>query len=1265
MKQRAADEVEKNSVVWHLSQILEKYGNVDSMQVDLLNEYFDMVEGSTLYSLHSPLVKLVQDFQIQPFVIEKISSLGIESYEGCAVTEDAKLLVFSDGGLLPFLPLRSQQPDEQKQIALLAQCAIKTGGLVWDSHEGSLAQWLKFNELDVPNTVGGCKKLIEHLNLVIPAAEPLGNYWGQIRGEDELSVVLTAEEKNRIKTHTATLIPDGVRLLNKISEEAGVSLISDKRSIARTIRSILAHEKVQSLASRLNQLLGWYGTKEGESVTSQDLSQLMVTAVILDLDVADANQRRNVVCGYDLYQVSNADLHPDVILKDFESHLVAARSVAPETSAMAAYIMLAEQAPEFLVSNIGEEMTIGSIAWINFCATVATLELKLPGSVRLMDASAVQNASAIEPCSQNLRELQSVALVDPILDWGLVNGIVTHEKLESNAREALDLLLARYEVHTNLLSRAVNDLAKPLPDKQIIALELLKAALPTCDFLEQNVLYENNASKLLNSHLDFTPDGLRENTQPVARSMVEVYASGELQLNRWDVKDGSSIFRQFGAPLYALPSIKPFVITKTKKWYAALKDAQGTLLKLAVSRMPSADRQVFLNSDISVFTLRPSVAVYFTETTSTDGGFAGASSPLKTRLVETQETIDASRGRYGVVICAQRENGELLCYELLTLQAECRRNDRFAVLASFAMNRSARVDFDGDPKEKIAAAAVVTLPSDLGCYTEGRKYSENASSKGVIEKLGVVPKRARIKDFDGTAYQAFNDEHMNELVAFVLDHHPPATYKDIEAVALKPTSLEEVRQRTERINEYILNLVIPFRSCIADLASGDKDRVGSGVFGCVMDAIGLIGTVVGVASKIMGVMAKSISTTAKVATLAKFALTTTISVFNPLDGFGAMSKTGGKLLARGGAQLGRSGVHALTSARLQLRRLIGRARSVDLMKANDYARLCQGTWKPSGSTKLLDVCVTQQGTKWFATNRFGRPWGPSLENFKFGDALRPLKLRQMLPDHYTGHIVQRAMSQAGVKIDGALGALVKSVDRLNTDLAIGLLFGSSEKGRDNMLTFLKLIKTDFHGFSFGNCLLEAVQHDRHTMIIDTETYKAWKESKGQPANSHVFLKVYGENIQEHFHNEKSSFSVIAGDLIHKLFHVTPTAKPVALASRPDIRSGELYQLDVTPLLNLAQGQLPVASVTKVEGKPVAVWNGDSFKSSASEVQSGLFDKTRTIENADTYVVMSLLLDQASGDQSWRFRRNVQTMQEAVTASNGERITGEVLLDFDR
>ncbi len=1268
LKQRVADEIEKSSVEWCLTRVAEKYGNVDSVRVDLSNEYFEMVEGSSLYSLHNPLVKLVEAFQEQPFVQAKIGSFGIGAYESCAVTADAKLLVFTDGELLPALHLDSVQPEEREQVDFLARCASQTGGFVWDSNEGCLAQWLKFYEFDVPATVGGCKKLVEHLNFVIPAPGALGHYWGQISGVDELSVVLTTEEQDRIKTVVAGMTSGGARLLDRIYEEAGKPLINDKGKIARTIRSILAHEKVQSLASSLNQSLGWYGTQENQSITSQDLSQLMVTAVILDLNVPDAEQRRNVICGYDLYQIANADLHPDVVLTKFENHLMTSRRVSRQVAGMAAHIMLSDLAPEFLVRGIDEGMSIGSIAWINFCATVATLELKSRGTARSMDAPTVLALANMEPCSQVMRDLQAVAFIDPVLDWGLVNGLINHDALATDSRQASSLVLNRYEARLDLLSKAASALAKPLPDKQELALTHLKRALPTCDFLERNVLFERKTPAPGSLPGQRLLETLFDAISPNPRSMAELYACDELKSGRWDLKDQPGIFRQFGSYLYTLPPIKPLVVAEVAKWYDNLKKAMVTTHKLSLSTMPSDDRRAFLKGDVSFFTLRPSVGVYHTPTVSTQSSLTGAASPLKTFLAETQKAKDEVTGRYGVIMCTVDASNKLLCYEMLTLRGECRKNERLAqiVEASGVMNHAARLDFRGDLNAFVPALPVLNLPTDLLSYTEGRKQSSAVTSRGVIEKLGVVRKSARAAEYADNAYECFEDVQAIALATFIVEKHPPATLEEVEAVALKPTPLEEERQTLESLNEYVLNLVVPFRSCIADLTSGEKARISSGVFGCVMDAIGLIGTAVGVASKVVHVVSRSVSTTAKVATLARFALITTVSVFNPLDGFGAMAKTGGKLLARGGAQLGRSGLRTLTSARFQLRRMVGRAGSADLLNPNDYAQLCQGTWRPSGTpTQRLNVCVARKGSEWYATDRFGRAWGPKLDNFVFSHALRPFRTRQALPDVYTGHILRQALPQAGVKIESALATLIKSAEKLQTDLAIGLLFGSTAKGRDNMLTFLKLIKTDFNGFSFGNCLLEAVQEDRHTIVIDSAAYMAWKQMNPQQSATHRFLKVYGENLQEHFHNEQSSSSVIAADLVHQVFQAEPKTRVLALASRPVTRVSGHYQLNVASLLSLALGQVPVAPDVKLQDKPAALQGDSGLRTTASEDRSGLYDKERTVENADTYAVMVLLLDQASGEYNWRFRRNVQAMQEAVTASNGGPVTGDVLLEFDR
>lgn len=1270
VKRLAADCEEKLLVIERLNKDVGKYGETDDVQLDLSGSFFNMVKGSSIYNLHAPLAGRIEELQERAFIQDVINALAIETYSHAALTEEGELLIFSKGKLLPPLPLSATLDEDRKDVDLLAQCAAQTGGVIWDTNEGSLEQWLKFYEFDIPATVGDCKKLIEHLSL--EEFDPwFGNYWGQISGEDELSAVLTDAEKSRIKAFTATLLTHDVRLLDKVYKGAASALAGANGDNGWLIEQMLFHEDTQLLAKKYIQALDWYGADDIGSMGSEELGQLMLSAIIIDLDSTEGSANRNVICGFDLYQPANCDLHPYAVFKAFENHLITTRKVSREAAALAAHIMLSDQAPEFLVQGISEDMLVGSVGWISFCSAVATLELKTKGLARVMDASKIQVFGNMEPPSKALRDLRAIAVIDPVLDWGLINGIITHDALAADLQSASNVVFGHYETHMKLLARTAEVLARPLPDKMTCALQELKRALPGCDFLEKDVLFERRVREAGEVPappfaLDIPPvlDKVTK-PDPKARSMVEIHASGELTSRQWDLMNQPSIFRQFGAPIYALAPIKPFVIKEVSRWYDNLKGAMTTTLKLAISRMPSADRRVFLNGDVSFFTLRPSVGIYHTPPVSTQNGLTGAASVSRTVLSETQQARDEATGRYGVVMCALKGGNEVLCYEVLTLQGVCRKNERLAELVRLcgAMNKASRLDYDGNLKAYVPAAAVLTLPTDLGCFTEGRRSASANDSRGVIDKLGTLRKINRSAEYNGTAYQSFDDVQLTALAAFIVDHHPPATYKDVESVALLPTPLEEERQRLEKLGEYVLNLVVPFRSCIADLTSGDKDRIGSGVFGCVMDAIGLLGTAVGVASKVMSVIARSVSTTAKVASLARFALSTTISVFNPLDGFGAMARTGGKLLGRGGARLVRNGVKTLTSARFQLRRIVGHAASVDLWQASDYARLCQGSWRPSAtSAQVLNVRALKQGTHWFAINRSGRAWGPKLSHFTFAHALRPHQSFRRLPDAYTGHIIGRALPRASSKVDGALRALINNVDQLKTDLVAGLLFGSSARGRDNMLTYLKLIKTDFDGFSVGNCFLQAVQEDGRTMLVDSALYLAWKRA-GMPASeTHRFMKVYGENLQDHFHNAHMSPNVIADDLIHEVIKIDPKFRQLAIAPMKPAIEAEHYKLDVAPLINLARGHARVP--TSIQADAGVDASRGSFKASSGEGASGKYDKSRALENADTYAVMTLLLDQASGEYNWRFRRNLETLQSAVTASNGEQIEGEILLAFD-
>lgn len=1270
LERSEADIAEKYRMSRHLRGLIALHGKVDAVEVDLDNEMVAVWQGSSIFELHAPLVALVKELVGLSSVKLKLDALKIPEAFNAAVTQDAGLLIYAGGNPGVQLPLAIEGSEEERLRGVLGECAAQTGGYVRSNNKASLAQWLSFYELDVPKTVGECEMLAEFLEFVLPEASALGNYWAQLNGEDEFSVILTAEEKNQIKAFTATQLNNGSTLLDQVFVDAGSPRNVE---LAEAVNAMLLHASTQRLAVGYVKALGWYGANAGEQIGSTELGQIIVTAIILEIESkSETTNKRNFICGYDLYQVTNVDLHPEVIIKSFGEHLVGSCQVSRNTVDLAAYIMLADVAPEFLVREFDRSVSVGSTAWLNFCRAVSTIELINQGTARLMEARQVEAFGLLEPQSEAMRELQTTALIDPILDWGLINGLITHQDLIKDAQDALDLVVDEYQSLIMLTVQAAVILQRPLADKQLIALELLKEKLPGCNFLEDKLLVEehepNNYGLSDFPHTEIIRD-VDQLLFPVRRSLVEVYASDELESGRWDLEDEPGIYTQFEAEMSTLPAIKEQIFQLVVHWHDGLQRALETTTKLALTKIPAADREVFLNSDITVFTLRETVSFYQARQSSTSGGYAGSSAPEKTKLVETQKERDEAVGRYGVVICALNKANELLCYEILTLQGECHRNDRLAGLIkrSNKMNVGSRFEFSGDLNASTPAAGKGDIATDLRCYTHGRKYSANAQSVGVIEKYAVLPKIERDAEFTGSSVMSFNDIQLHGIAEFIILFHPPISFDQALKAAMVPTPLEKLREKNEQLTEFILNSVIPFRGCIADLASGDKSRVAGGVYGCIMDVIALLGTVVGAASKILSVVARSVSTASKAASLVKFAAITLVSVFNPADGFGHMALTGSKLLSRSGAQLGRNGLHVLKRARFQLRTTMGRVKSFDLPQVNDYAKLGRGVWRPAGkASNALNIRAVRNGADCFAAYRSGRAWGAKLKNIEFSHAMRALKQPRKLPPVYTRNIIKQALPKARGKIDNALRTLGQKTDPFHTDLASGLLFGGSAQGRDNMLQFLKLLKTDCYGFSINSCLIDAVKDDRRTMVVNSAQFDAWRKAGRPDTDPQQFLELFGENLQEHFYKEKLSLDVIADDLIYVLSRADSKFDTLASASRTQASSADAYELDVAPLLNLAQGNIKIPPNSKPRGQSIAVLNVSGiFRGSATEKTNGKYDSSRSLKNADTHALMALLLDQASGEYSWQFKRNVETMKNAVADAQDGIVTGEVLLSFTR
>ncbi|KPN90951.1 hypothetical protein [Pseudomonas nunensis] len=1244
------DAFEKQLLLAELQELVEKHGGVDTRLVDLDNMPFQLRVGSSLYQAHTPAKVLLEEMLKFKSMIGVHARYRTKETDEFCITGRGEVIVFAGQDKHDITQRLDADPNAIERIRLLAGFAKVTGEFVWDSDEVVLSQWLRFHDLYVPATIAGVKNLIAFLTLELPDVEPLGNYWGQLVAEDDSSAVLTDEEIQRVRALTAKTLSQKGRLLEKLYSESVKALPDpyDPQAASRLIKEMFLHSTSQALAKKYISELQWYGAGPDENVTAEDLAQILVTAVLLDLDHhSGRDSRRNHICGYDLYQPANADLPYFLILDDLERYLLSNQIVSMRLSRLAIHLLLAKAAPEFLVRDIPDQLLVGSVGWVSFCSAVATLELKSPGSSQSMTYDQVMAFAGIEPVGPWIEKLQGLAAIPSIIDWGLINKLITHEQLAESEKDTSIVAVTAYDGYATSIAQAAETFSTVMPSRKQVALKALEDAAPGFNLEERSLFTRKDRdykqgtnTRNWSSRPDEQPNSIyRPTGHPL--SMVDAHISGYLVGGNWDKLNGESIFKTWPG-LSGLDNVDVEFDRVLKAHYSKMNSAHVTIMKLAMSSMMDADRVVFQNSKIGFFTLRPSVAKnHIPEVTS---GLVGSSTPGRNYLAETQAEKDAATGRYGVVMCAFHGNDQITCYEVFILLGKCQKNPELGALIGRTqkMRTAARVDFSGDMSEKTRAIPTTAdIPVDIRNYTHGVHSNIKVYSAAVIEKLGEIAGPNIRVSRGHSIYKNYASEQFDKIATFIVKNRPLVTYEELKEIATELTWMEEKILTQKAQTEFLVNLIVPFKSCIEDLSSGDKNRVADGAFGCIMDTLALFGTAVGVVSKVMSVAARSVSMTSKVASLAKFAITTTISMFNPLDGAGTVGRSAGKLFHKGSLKLGAGVLQTFETATFQLRKIAGSAQSYDLIKAADYSHIGQGLWRPlENGGDAVSICAIARKERWFAMNRLGKPWGPKLKRFDFTQSLSVPRFHKLLPADYTHLILRKSLPIARSKIANALVTLGEHSNSLDTNLVIGLLFGSTAKGRDQALNFLKVVKTDFDGLSGRNFVLAAVKDDITTASLMPVEYKAWKKDGAVAGVDQPVITVYSDNLNDHFYREKLNYEVIAIDLVHEMFRGGPDAKGLSYALDPQTKSQDTYQLNVAPLLNLALGELAISLESPVQKH----------------------DSARSLENADTFSLAVVLFDQLMTDKS-RFLQNTRIMSAAVGKRRSGPIEGEVLISL--
>ncbi|RON08769.1 hypothetical protein BK659_15490 [Pseudomonas brassicacearum] len=1225
----AVDEIDRWKLISELKLVIRaQRDRPDNEVIDFRNRDFPLMAESSLGYVHEPVCKMLNDMLRLEQVKAVFAREKVLSHYLPFVTSSGRLEVMGPHGWLDVAEHFHSDPVVGPQLRNLVAAAKETGGEVRSGggYTGP-SQWLRFHGLEVPKDVAQIKNLLSFLEWEWPAPDHLGNYWEQLTGHDDESAVLTTPQYAEIRALTDQFVPKGQSLLDTLYKnvQSTHSGQVDWQNANEIIVQLVNHASSQELAKKYLDALGWYGSAVGETVNENDLAQLLVTAILLELNpLFGVNEKRNSFGTYDIYEPMNSVDRPLFIVREsVERHLVNNQRVSHAMAPLASHLLLAGIAPGFLVKNLPQELLAGSIGWVTFSQAVALVELKSTGASRFMTYEQVMWFASMDSISSSLAQLQGVLAVESIIDWALINEVITHEALTGSAKKAAESAMSAYKLYVKDLAEGVKVFSTPLPNRKEIALAALKEAAPGCDFLEQRVL-RHESDRLSHSY---------------KMSMLDLHVEGELASAEWDWREGGRLYDRYPL-LEGLSPNQPRFEAQVLEHHGNLHRVMAASIKLAMSHMPSADREIFETHAITFFTVRSSVAE-LVASSSSSVGLVGVNSRPPTRM-ESQAKKDEAIGRYGIVMCVSHGNNQILCYEMLTLQGICRVNTHLGNLIQQTerMSMPSRLEFKGNMTDFSPALPVFHPRIDLRSYTHGTEPRTGIISDAVIEKLGTLAAPTSIPEKKRSAYQHFANPHISNIAQFIVTNRPLATVKELTEVATVLTEREQKRATTDKVVTYVVDLVVPFKKCIEDIASGERNRVVDGVFGCIMDGIGIFCTALGVTTKILSIASRTVSLTSKVVSFAKFGLKLTVSVFNPTDGLPSAAYQSSKAVLKSGLQLGREGAQLVEAATSQLRRLTGKAKSVDLLQSANLPHLGQGTWCPRGSTvDALSVCAVSQKNHWYAVNRYGKPWGKRLADFDFKQAFSLPDFSRAMPAGYSRQIIQQSLPIARRKIDNALSVLTTSSLNHETDLAIGLFLGSTTQARDDLLAFLKVLKTDFNGTSASNFILDSAKDNVNIVQVNPFKYYAWKQEDMTGAAEHPFLTINTHNLNNRFSLAGSQYGEIADDLIHEMLRAGPSRVNV-VSAKTAIQGNR--GLDVAPLLNLAAGRLP---------------------RSTSGATVHYHQRGKALINADSYALTTALLSQRETDKP-EYLKNIGIINAAIKDSADGPIHGEVLVNLN-
>ncbi|MFJ2362390.1 hypothetical protein ACIPIN_01500 [Pseudomonas sp. NPDC087697] len=166
-----------------------------------------------------------------------------------------------------------RDPDLDNDLRVIADIAATTGGLVDQIGLTGITHWLDFHEYNVPEKIAQTRNLIRFLEMKLPSAPALGDYWEILTAAQNMPLSLSASQRQKIRSLTSDFLEGSKKLLDHLQQYTfGNQVFNPSRSESdETLQTLLSSYESLSLAKAYIAELGWYGSKPGQT-TSDDVS---------------------------------------------------------------------------------------------------------------------------------------------------------------------------------------------------------------------------------------------------------------------------------------------------------------------------------------------------------------------------------------------------------------------------------------------------------------------------------------------------------------------------------------------------------------------------------------------------------------------------------------------------------------------------------------------------------------------------------------------------------------------------------------------------------------------------------------------------------------------------------------------------------------------------------------------------------------------------------------------------------------------------------